>query len=134
MHAGRNGLEYEQVANVGDSAAVLIYLDEQGSLASGPTFLTADHRLSNVAERDRLQGLGITLGHGGTRLYGLNLGRCLGDRYLKVCLPFAAFSWALKFVCNACAALFTSSARVCSSGSQCRALLLHASSMSSSWL
>lgn len=72
------------MANVGDSSAVLVPLDQDGLPSAPARYLTADHRLTNGAERDRLQGLGITLGHGGTRLYGLNLGRCLGDRYLKV--------------------------------------------------
>ena len=73
-----------QVANVGDSSAVIVHADKEGNVVTPARYLTADHRLTNGAERDRLQGLGITLGHGGTRLYGLNLGRCLGDRYLKV--------------------------------------------------
>ena len=72
------------MANVGDSLAVVVPLDDAGQPSAPARYLTADHRLTNGAERDRLQGMGITLGHGGTRLYGLNLGRCLGDRYLKV--------------------------------------------------
>ena len=73
-----------QVANVGDSSAVLAELSTEGELTQPGRYLTADHRLTNPEERDRLKGLGIMLGHNGTRLYGLNLGRCLGDRYLKV--------------------------------------------------
>ena len=69
---------------MGDSSAVIAELDSGGQPKQPGRYLTADHRLTNPEERDRLQGLGITLGHGGTRLYGLNLGRCLGDRYLKV--------------------------------------------------
>lgn len=72
------------MANVGDSSAVIAELGPQGQLQQQAAYLTADHRLSNPQERARLQGLGITPGQGGTRLYGLNLGRCLGDRYLKV--------------------------------------------------
>ena len=83
---GLKGALPEQVANVGDSSAVLAELSPDGELKQPGRYLTADHRLSNLEERDRLKGLGIMLGHGGTRLYGLNLGRCLGDRYLKVCL------------------------------------------------
>ena len=42
--------------------------------------LTADHRLTNPLERERLAAMGIHLGSDRTRLYGLNLARCLGDR------------------------------------------------------
>lgn len=45
--------------------------------------LTADHRLTSAAERARLAAEGVVLGGGGTRLYGLNLSRCLGDASLK---------------------------------------------------
>ena len=86
LDKGLMGVLPEQVANVGDSSAVLAELSPDGELKQPGRYLTADHRLSNPEERDRLKGLGIMLGHGGTRLYGLNLGRCLGDRYLKVCL------------------------------------------------
>ena len=72
-----------QVANVGDSSAVIAELGADRQPKALGAYLTADHRLSNPEERARLEGLGITLGHNGTRLYGLNLGRCLGDRYLK---------------------------------------------------
>lgn len=46
--------------------------------------LTADHRLTAPGERQRLAALGIQLSDGRTRLYGLNLARCLGDKFLKV--------------------------------------------------
>ena len=69
---------------MGDSSAVIAELDASGAPQQPARYLTADHRLTNPQERARLEGMGITLGHGGTRLYGLNLGRCLGDRYLKV--------------------------------------------------
>ena len=48
------------------------------------TQLTADHRLTSPGERERLAGLGVQLSDGRTRLYGLNLARCLGDKFLKV--------------------------------------------------
>ena len=47
------------------------------------TMLTADHRWTSEEERARLAGMGIQL-EGRTRLYGLNLSRCLGDKFLKV--------------------------------------------------
>ncbi len=53
--------------------------------AAGPGWrvLTEDHRLSNPAERARLAAAGIPLQATSTRLYGLNLARALGDRFLK---------------------------------------------------
>ncbi len=45
--------------------------------------LTTDHRWTSAEERERLAGMGIQL-EGRTRLYGLNLSRCLGDKFLKV--------------------------------------------------
>lgn len=67
-----------QAANVGDSAVVF-------SDAANPegVQLTADHRLTNPDERQRLADMGIHLGQDRTRLYGLNLSRCLGDKFLK---------------------------------------------------
>lgn len=47
------------------------------------TMLTSDHRWTSEEERARLAGMGIQL-EGRTRLYGLNLSRCLGDKFLKV--------------------------------------------------
>ena len=47
------------------------------------TVLTSDHRWTSEEERARLAGMGIQL-EGRTRLYGLNLSRCLGDKFLKV--------------------------------------------------
>eukprot|EP00887_Chlorella_sp_A99_P008144 scaffold12.g8144.t1 len=52
-------------------------------LAPGVRALTEDHRLTNPRERARLAGLGIQLGDGARRLYGLNLSRGLGDKFLK---------------------------------------------------
>ena len=105
----------EQVANVGDSSAVLAELSLEGELQQPGRYLTADHRLSNPEERDRLKGLGIMLGQGGTRLYGLNLGRCLGDRYLKVC----SIPWAWE--CSACPVQAAEYVAACSLLSDCRA-------------
>lgn len=47
------------------------------------TQLTTDHRWTTPEERARLALMGIQL-EGRTRLYGLNLSRCLGDKFLKV--------------------------------------------------
>lgn len=68
-----------QVANVGDSAALLV--DPETSEFE---CLTEDHRLSNPTERRRLAETGIPLSGGTRRLYGLNLARALGDKFLKV--------------------------------------------------
>lgn len=76
---GREGGEVRmQAANVGDSSALLI------DPANGTwKVLTEDHRLTNPAERDRLVRTGIPLNDTSRRLYGLNLARALGDRFLK---------------------------------------------------
>ena len=65
-----------QAANVGDSAAFV----SEVRLGAEVQPLTADHRLTNPLERERLAAMGIHLGSDRTRLYGLNLARCLGDR------------------------------------------------------
>jgi len=44
--------------------------------------LTTDHRLVNPAEQARLEAIGVHVSKNG-RLYGLNLGRSLGDKCLK---------------------------------------------------
>jgi len=75
---GANGAVQLQCANVGDSAALLIDL-ETGSW----NVLTEDHRLTNPAERERLTRNGIPLHSDSKRLYGLNLARALGDKFLK---------------------------------------------------
>ncbi|KAK9829211.1 hypothetical protein WJX72_004520 [[Myrmecia] bisecta] len=67
-----------QTANVGDSAGVFSDLQQQRCFQ-----MTADHRLTNPVERQRLKDMGINMGSGRTRLYGLNLSRCLGDKFLK---------------------------------------------------
>ncbi|KAG2500370.1 hypothetical protein HYH03_001944 [Edaphochlamys debaryana] len=65
-----------QTANVGDSSAVLINFTK-GTHAR----LSDDHRISSsAAERQRLAERGHTVR---TRLYGLNISRMLGDRFLK---------------------------------------------------
>ena len=70
-----------QTANVGDSAAVL-YRSSHASTEECEQ-LTGDHRVAAPAERQRLADLGIELKEGANRLYGLNLSRCLGDRFVK---------------------------------------------------
>ena len=89
-----------RAANVGDSMAYMAYMADVGAadvanagdraLAAEKTedaiiTLTQDHRLSNPEERGRLQSHGvIPEGESNTyRLYGLNLARALGDRFLK---------------------------------------------------
>lgn len=69
---------YVQGANVGDSMAFILDFD-----TSSYSLLTEDHRLSNPDERARLEQTGIPLGKDTRRLYGLNLARALGDRFLK---------------------------------------------------
>lgn len=75
---GANGAVQLQCANVGDSAALLIDLE-----TGGWNVLTEDHRLTNPAERERLTRNGIPLHSDSKRLYGLNLARALGDKFLK---------------------------------------------------
>ena len=67
-----------QAANVGDSAVLFSDSGHSDGLQ-----ITADHRLTNPEERQRLADMGIHLGQDRTRLYGLNLSRCLGDKFLK---------------------------------------------------
>ena len=67
-----------QAANVGDSAVVFSDATHKAGVQ-----MTADHRLTNPDERQRLADMGIHLGQDRTRLYGLNLSRCLGDKFLK---------------------------------------------------
>ena len=72
------GTFYLQAANVGDSTCIV------GSRERGWRTLTQAHRLTDPAERKRLQGLaGVQLREGETRLYGLSLSRALGDRLFK---------------------------------------------------
>lgn len=67
-----------QTANVGDSSA--LFIDPKTREWKQ---LTEDHRLTNPRERQRLSDIGIHLASNSRRLYGLNLSRCLGDRFLK---------------------------------------------------
>lgn len=93
-----------QAANVGDSAALFVPLppeDLQQHQTHGTNWaaslslpfaggeeeggdwvsLTTDHRLINPQEQARLEAIGVHARNG--RLYGLNLGRSLGDKCLK---------------------------------------------------
>lgn len=72
---------YIQAANVGDSSVVVIDVT-----AGTHVKLTEDHRIANNAkERQRLQGLGHTTVK--KRLFGINISRMLGDKFLKDELP-----------------------------------------------
>eukprot|EP00884_Botryococcus_braunii_P012750 jgi/Botrbrau1/21476/Bobra.0216s0084.1 len=62
-----------QAANVGDSAAVFVNPE-----TATHSMLTADHRWVNPQEAARV-GVGKTQ----TRMYGLNIARALGDKFLK---------------------------------------------------
>ncbi|GIL57854.1 hypothetical protein Vafri_13086 [Volvox africanus] len=65
-----------QSANVGDSSAVLVNFS-RGTWSK----LTEDHRIaSSSSERQRLAAMGHVVRN---RLYGLNISRMLGDRFLK---------------------------------------------------
>ncbi|GLI63257.1 hypothetical protein VaNZ11_006159 [Volvox africanus] len=65
-----------QSANVGDSSAVLVNFS-RGTWSK----LTEDHRIaSSASERQRLAAMGHMVRN---RLYGLNISRMLGDRFLK---------------------------------------------------
>ena len=74
----QSGASFVQVANVGDSACLYIDLQSQHWQHT-----TADHRLTNPTERQRLADMGIQLSKNQSRLYGLNISRCLGDKFLK---------------------------------------------------
>ena len=70
-----------QTANVGDSSVVVVNVT-----AGTHEKLTDDHRIANNAkERQRLQGLGHTTVK--KRLFGINISRMLGDKFLKDELP-----------------------------------------------
>jgi Protein phosphatase 2C len=66
-----------------ESLLQILDLDTPPPCRGQVTMLTADHRWTSTEERARLAGMGIQL-EGRTRLYGLNLSRCLGDKFLKV--------------------------------------------------
>lgn len=70
-----------QTANVGDSAAVFCKTGQDPKTEF--VKMTVDHRISDPGERKRLAALGIELGKNKTRLYGMNLSRCLGDHFIK---------------------------------------------------
>eukprot|EP01087_Luapelamoeba_hula_P010432 TRINITY_DN2768_c0_g1_i1.p1 TRINITY_DN2768_c0_g1~~TRINITY_DN2768_c0_g1_i1.p1 ORF type:complete len:212 (-),score=18.24 TRINITY_DN2768_c0_g1_i1:114-749(-) len=73
----RNGDDrYLQVANVGDSHA---FLYRDGEVIP----LTAEHKLSNLAERGRIISAGIFLTEGQTRVGGIGVTRVLGDHFNK---------------------------------------------------
>ncbi|KAF7813788.1 protein phosphatase 2C 70 [Senna tora] len=45
--------------------------------------MTEDHKIANYSERLRIEKSGEPLKDGETRLYGINLARMLGDKFLK---------------------------------------------------
>jgi len=65
-----------QAANVGDSTAFLVRGGE--ALA-----LTEDHKPTLASERRRIQGMGIHLEEGQSRLNGLAVSRAFGDAFAK---------------------------------------------------
>ncbi|KAH8495823.1 hypothetical protein H0E87_018850 [Populus deltoides] len=67
---------FAQCANVGDAACIMNVDGKQIKM-------TEDHRVSSYSERLRLNETGEPLRNGETRLYGLNLARMLGDKFLK---------------------------------------------------
>ncbi|KAH9605602.1 hypothetical protein KSS87_018737 [Heliosperma pusillum] len=67
---------FAQCANVGDSACVLNFDGKQIKMSE-------DHRITSDSERRRINETGEPLKDGDTRLCGLNLGRMLGDKFLK---------------------------------------------------
>ncbi|KAF5736841.1 protein phosphatase 2C 70-like [Tripterygium wilfordii] len=67
---------FVQCANVGDSACVMNVHGKQIKM-------TEDHRITSYSERLRISEIGEPLKDGETRLCGLNLGRMLGDKFLK---------------------------------------------------
>nr|XP_043620531.1 protein phosphatase 2C 70 [Erigeron canadensis] len=74
--ADGHGNFFAQCANVGDSACIA---NIEGQLVK----LSEDHRIVSATERLRMQAAGEPLKDGETRLCGLNLGRMLGDKFLK---------------------------------------------------
>ncbi|XP_004511344.1 protein phosphatase 2C 70 [Cicer arietinum] len=67
---------YAQCANVGDSACIMSVNGQQMKM-------TEDHKITNYSERLRIEETGEPLKDGETRLYGINLARMLGDKFLK---------------------------------------------------
>ncbi|XP_034911427.1 protein phosphatase 2C 70 [Populus alba] len=67
---------FAQCANVGDAACIMNVDGKQIKM-------TEDHRVSSYSERLRLNETGEPLRDGEKRLYGLNLARMLGDKFMK---------------------------------------------------
>ncbi|KAK1278552.1 Protein phosphatase 2C 70 [Acorus gramineus] len=65
-----------QCANVGDSACFV-------NVSGKEIVMTEDHRVTSLVERTRLKEAGRPLGDGEKRLWGFNIGRMLGDKFLK---------------------------------------------------
>ncbi|XP_073027034.1 protein phosphatase 2C 70-like isoform X1 [Primulina eburnea] len=65
-----------QCANVGDSACIV-------NVGGKQINMTEDHRITSYSERLRMQAAGAPLRDGESRICGLNLGRMLGDKFLK---------------------------------------------------
>ncbi|ONK78018.1 uncharacterized protein A4U43_C02F13340 [Asparagus officinalis] len=67
---------FAQCANVGDSACVV-------NVSGKQITMTEDHRIIGVTERARFSKMGMPLKDGEARVGGINLGRMLGDKFLK---------------------------------------------------
>jgi len=68
---------YLQAANVGDSFAYL-------SCGKKTIALSQEHKVTSAHEQERMEGLGISLNEGQTRIEGgLGVSRALGDHYAK---------------------------------------------------
>ncbi|KAI4345598.1 hypothetical protein L6164_012704 [Bauhinia variegata] len=67
---------FAQCANVGDSTCIMNVDGQQLRMSE-------DHKITNISERLRIGEAGEPLKDGETRLYGINLGRMLGDKFLK---------------------------------------------------
>ncbi|XP_054805816.1 protein phosphatase 2C 70-like isoform X2 [Prosopis cineraria] len=67
---------FAQCANVGDSACVM-------NVDGVEIKMTEDHKIASYSERLRIEETGEPLRDGETRLYGINLARMLGDKFLK---------------------------------------------------
>ncbi|XP_061376541.1 protein phosphatase 2C 70-like [Gastrolobium bilobum] len=74
--ADGDGNFFAQCANVGDSACIM-------SIDGKQFKMTEDHKIANYSERLRIEETGEPLKDGETRLYGINLARMLGDKFLK---------------------------------------------------
>ncbi|OIW12828.1 hypothetical protein TanjilG_24761 [Lupinus angustifolius] len=74
--ADENENIFAQCANVGDSSCVM-------SVDGKQIKMTEDHKITSNSERLRIAEMGEPLKDGETRLYGINLARMLGDKFLK---------------------------------------------------